>query len=109
MVRAGRVILLLPLAWWTWTFLAQPMRQDEIYDVFLSVLRVHGLAAVPSGSMVKIVPEADAKQQGGAVIGGTVRGGGDQLVTQVITLRNESATQLVPILRPLISPVFWSK
>ncbi|KAB2898505.1 MAG: hypothetical protein F9K31_09775, partial [Dokdonella sp.] len=39
---------------------ARPMQPDEIYDVFLSVLRVHGFAAVPSGSMVKILPDAVA-------------------------------------------------
>ena len=37
----------------------QPMTRDEVYEVFESVLRVHGYAAVPSGSMMKIVPESD--------------------------------------------------
>jgi len=50
------------------------------------------------------VPEADAKQQGGAVGVGPVAAGGDRLVTQVIALRYESAAQLVNVLRPLITP-----
>ena len=54
--------------------------------------------------MVKIVPEADAKQQGGAVMSGRVTEGGDRLVTQVVTLKYESAVQLVNVLRPLITP-----
>src|SRR5207247_4997372 len=54
--------------------------------------------------VVKIVPEADAKQQGGAVSRGPTSAQGDQLVTQVITLRYESAGQLVNVLRPLITP-----
>ena len=52
---------------------ARPMKPDEIYDVFLSVLRVHGLAAVQTGSMVKIVPETMAQQDGAATVGGSRR------------------------------------
>ena len=54
--------------------------------------------------MVKIVPEADAKLQGGSVAQGSFEGGGDRLVTQVLPLKYESAAQLVNVLRPLITP-----
>ena len=50
---------------------AKPMKPDEIYDVFLSVLRVHGYAAIPTGSMIKIVPEAMAQQDGSGGLNGT--------------------------------------
>lgn len=79
---------------------SRPMRPDEIYDVFLSVLRVHGYAAVPAGSMVKIVPVAEAEQNGGAA-GGSV-GSPDDLVTEVVPVKHVSAAELVPILRPLL-------
>ncbi|MGA9341830.1 MAG: type II secretion system secretin GspD [Rhodanobacteraceae bacterium] len=80
---------------------AQPMRADEIYDVFLSVLRVHGYAAVPSGSMIKIVPEAVAQQDGSIAPAGAVINGNEP-VTRVIPVEHVSATDLVPILRPLM-------
>jgi general secretion pathway protein D len=83
---------------------ARPVPKSLVYPTLLSALRMQGFTAVESGSVVKIVPEADAKQQGGPVVSGQVGGGGDRLVTQVIVLRNESAVQLVNVLRPLISP-----
>ena len=81
---------------------SRPMNQNEIYQVFLSILDVHGFAAVPSGRVIKIVPDANAKQD--AVPTATDRrpGQGDEIVTRVIELNNVSASQLVPILRPLI-------
>ncbi len=81
---------------------ARPMRPDEVYDVFLSVLRVHGFAAVPSGSMVKIVPEAIAQQDGAGGIGNARAAAADELVTQIVPVKHVSAAELVPILRPLM-------
>ena len=83
---------------------ARPVPRSLVFPTLLSALRMQGFTAVESGGVVKIVPEADAKQQGGPVVSGQVGGGGDRLVTQVIVLRNESAAQLVNVLRPLISP-----
>lgn len=81
---------------------AKPMNKDEIYQVFLSVLDVHGFSAVESGNVIKIIPDANAKQLAVPVVDEqrTVRG--DEVVTRVIELRNVSASQLVPILRPLV-------
>ena len=81
---------------------ARPMKPDEIYDVFLSVLRVHGFAAVPSGSMIKIVPEAMAQQDGSSSIDRSRSPSADELVTQIVPVKHVSATELVPILRPLM-------
>ncbi len=83
---------------------ARPVPKSLVYPTLLSALRLQGFAAVESGGVVKIVPEAEAKQQGGPVGRGAAGAGGDRLVTQVITLRNESAAQMVNVLRPLISP-----
>jgi len=77
------------------------MGQKELYQVFLSVLDVHGFAAIPAGEVIKIVPAANAKHAGGDVI---KRGSGDEFVTRVLQVENVAATQLVPILRPLIPP-----
>jgi general secretion pathway protein D len=81
---------------------SKPMNPDEIYRVFLSVLDVHGFAAVDSGNVIKIVPDANAKQIAVPVVDDQRPGSGDQVVTRVIELRNISAAQLVPILRPLV-------
>src|SRR5579859_2715810 len=77
---------------------ARPMKPDEIYDVFLSVLRVHGYAAIPQGSMVKIIPEATAQQDGSAGLNGTHTHEPDELITEIVPVKHISATELVPIL-----------
>lgn len=82
---------------------AQPMLPDELYDVFLSVLRLHGYAAISSGSMVRIVPESLAQQDGEGAVGNPRPLGADELVTQVIPIHHVSAAELVPILRPLMA------
>ncbi len=83
---------------------ARPVAKSLVYPTLLSALRLQGFAAIETDGIVKILPEADARQQGGPVARGPVGVGGDRLVTQVVTLRYESATQLVNVLRPLISP-----
>ena len=85
---------------------AKPISKALIYDVFLSALRLQGFAAIEERGIIKIVPESDAKLHPGRTLGPQEKtpGGGDQIQTQVFTLRYESAAQLVPILRPLIAP-----
>jgi general secretion pathway protein D len=78
----------------------KPMNPDEVYRTFESVLRVHGFAAIASGSMVKIVPEAIAKQDGD--VGSVSSGGPDALVTRVIELKHVGANELLPILQQLV-------
>ncbi|HZM48088.1 MAG TPA: type II secretion system secretin GspD [Burkholderiales bacterium] len=85
---------------------AKPLPRSLVYDVFLAALRVQGYAAVEDRGIVKIVPAADAKLYPSPTRGpqDKARSGGDRIQTQVFTLRYESAAQLVPVLRPLISP-----
>jgi general secretion pathway protein D len=81
---------------------AQPLSSSELYETFLSVLQVHGYAAVPAGDdLVKIVPDVNAKQGPVRSYDGSLSSS-DELVTQVIKVRNVPAAQLVPILRPLV-------
>jgi general secretion pathway protein D len=79
-----------------------PMTPDAFYQVFLSILQVHGFVAVPSGDVIKIVPDANARQMPGNDLPGSVNSESDEVVTQVIQVRNINAAQLVPVLRPLI-------
>ena len=83
---------------------ARPMARSLVYEVFLSALRLQGYAPVEERNVVKIIPEADAKLHPGRMLGPKERGAGDLIVTQVFTLKYESAAQMVPILRPLIAP-----
>lgn len=78
------------------------MGPDEVFQVFLSILKVHGFALIPGEQVSKIVPEVNAKQD--AVNTSTNRkpGRGDEFVTRVIEIKHVDAAQLVPILRPLV-------
>ena len=79
-----------------------PMSPDAFYQAFLSILQVHGFVAVPSGDVIKIVPDANARQLPANDLPSSVSATSDEIVTQVIAVKNVSAAQLVPILRPLI-------
>ncbi|MEJ6021077.1 type II secretion system secretin GspD [Ramlibacter sp. PS4R-6] len=81
----------------------KPVPPQAAYNQFLAALRLSGFTVVDSGGILKLVPEADAKLQGGAVNAGAAPAGG-QIVTQIFRLNFEPAGNLVPILRPLISP-----
>ncbi|KEZ79024.1 type II secretion system secretin GspD [Salinisphaera hydrothermalis] len=78
----------------------QPMTPAELYQTFLSVLDVHGFAAVPSGEVIKIIPQINAKQDGG--FGHSGGATNEDVVTKVLHVNNVPADQLVPILRPLV-------
>jgi len=81
---------------------SRPMDSDEVYQVFLSILKVHGFAAIPSGAVTKIVPDVNAKQDNIPTVTDRDTGTGDEMVTRVVEVKNVAAAQLVPILRPLI-------
>lgn len=79
-----------------------PMTPDAFYEAFLSILQVYGFVAVPSGNLIKILPDANARQVPGTESRTTDDQAPDDIVTQVIAVENVAAAQLVPILRPLI-------
>lgn len=82
-----------------------PLSPRDAYRNFLAALRGLGFTVVEVGGLSKIVPEAEAKLQTGTVALGERPGrGGDQVLTQVFRLTHENANNLVPVLRPLISP-----
>lgn len=77
---------------------------------FAAALRLQGFALVEAGGLYKVLPEADAKLMAGGVNDGPLTNlpgsavGGNTMVTQIFSLRHESANNLVPVLRPLIGP-----
>ncbi len=79
--------------------------EDQALKTLQSALRMQGFSLVQDHGVLKVVPEADAKLQGvPTYVGNTPAARGDQVITQVFQLKNESANNLLPILRPLISP-----
>jgi general secretion pathway protein D len=77
-----------------------PMSPDAFYETFLSILEVHGYVAITSGNVIKIIQNSSARQY--PSLSSTDGAGADDIVTQVIQVKNIAAAQLVPILRPLI-------
>ncbi len=81
---------------------ATPMSPQAFYEAFLAVLQVYGYVAVPAGKVIKIVPNTDLRQLPANDLPRDVSSTSDEIVTQIVTLKNVSAAQLVPMLRPLI-------
>jgi len=79
-----------------------PMSPPAFYEAYLAILQVHGFIAVQSGEVIKILPDANARQIPSVDLPDHVSATSDEIVTQVIDVKNVSAAQLVPILRPLI-------
>jgi len=77
------------------------MTPDAFYEAFLSILQVHGYVAIKTGGVIKILPDATARQFAGP-LGSSGAAGADDIVTQILQVHNVGAAQLVPILRPLI-------
>ncbi len=79
-----------------------PMSPAAFYEAFLSILQVYGFIAVPAGDVVKILPDANARQIPSIDLPDHVSATSDAIVTQVVDVKNVSAAALVPILRPMI-------
>ncbi|KTD03468.1 GspD family T2SS secretin variant LspD [Fluoribacter gormanii] len=84
-----------------------PMNNNELYQVFLSVLQVSGYAAIPSGAIIKIIPNIDAKTQSPDLLNGIKHPPrGDDMMVAVVPVHYVPSEQLVPVLRPLMPQ--WS-
>ena len=101
----GRNVVVDPRVKGTLTLITEnPVAPMMAFGQFAAQLRVQGFAVVEAAGLYKIVPEADAKMQGGSVSAGPVLGTGNQIVTQIFKLTHEAANNLLPVLRPLITP-----
>lgn len=85
---------------------SKPVKPNEIYDIFLSVLELLGYSAIPSGDVIKIVPNMEGGEFATAVATQYNPGRHDEVVVRIVSLERVSATQLIPILRPLLPQ--WS-
>lgn len=84
----------------------KPVPPAVAWNQFLAVLRLQGFAVIETQGLFKVVPEAEAKLQGGqnAVVAATGAPNNAQVMTQIFKLNHENANNLVAVLRPLISP-----
>ena len=83
---------------------AKPVSKGAAYQIFVSAIKAQGFTAVSSpGGAVKIVPVAEGKQNANVSQTDTPRGG-EQMATHVVVIQHGLATQMVPLLRPLMAP-----
>ncbi|HTO18896.1 MAG TPA: type II secretion system secretin GspD [Pseudomonas sp.] len=69
----------------------------EAYQLFLSVMSTHGFTVIQQGDQARIVPNADAKAEAGAPAALA-----DQLETRLIQVQHNAASELLPLIRPLV-------
>ncbi len=84
---------------------ATPLDKDQLYNLFLSILEIHGFTAINVGDIVRVIPIKEARTTPAPVVddGAPRKGGGtDDQITQVIQLRNISAAKVLPVIRPLV-------
>ena len=104
-VITGRNVVVDPRVKGTMTLVTTtPVTPVQALRQFSSQLRTQGFALVESSGLYLVVPEADAKLQSGPVSAGAVPAASGQIITQIFRLNHETANNLVPVLRPLISP-----
>lgn len=85
---------------------SKPIKPNEVYHLFLSVLELLGYSAIPSGNFVKIIPNMESTEQATRVASRRAPGKGDEVVVRVFPLDNVSANQLIPVVRPMLPQ--WS-
>jgi general secretion pathway protein D len=102
-LATGKTFIVDPRVKGNVTLLSQtPMSPDQFYQAFLSILQVYGFVAVPSGNIVKIIPDTNMNRMAGNDLPATVSSSSDEIVTQVIAVKNVQASQLPAVLRPLM-------
>lgn len=78
--------------------------KDEIYNIFVSAIQVHGFQAIENNGVIKIVQDQKARYEASPVNVKNPKQYGDQAITQVIPVQNVDAQQIMNVLRPLVSP-----
>ncbi len=81
----------------------RPLNRDEVFQLFMGVMNVNGVVAIPSGTTIKLVPDSNARQSG-IPFDMRRQAKGDQVVNRVIWLDNTNPSDLIPALRPLMPP-----
>jgi general secretion pathway protein D len=80
---------------------SQPLSKTELYQLFLSVLRVNGFVAIDAGTAIRVMPESQAASDGAVGLGMAMS---DEMRTQIVELKHVSPAEIVQLLNPLKSP-----
>jgi type II secretory pathway component GspD/PulD (secretin) len=99
--RSGKTFIVDPRVRAQVTMVGQEATSVD-YPTLLSILQVHGFAAVEQGGHVRVIPDANIRQQSLPVVSGKESYADGEYVNKLIMLKNVAAAQLVPILRPLL-------
>lgn len=83
---------------------SKPVTPEVAYQILLSALRLQGYAVVEENGLVKVVPEAEGKTHSVPISKSRNQLRGEKLVTHIFHVKNESATQILNVVRPLVSP-----
>ena len=76
--------------------------EEELYNLFLNVLQVHGYAAVKNDNVIRVIQNKTARTSSIPVLKDNERNYSPEFITQIIELKNVNATKLIPVLRPLV-------
>lgn len=102
-ILTGKSFIIDPMVQGNITLISQkPMTPNELYHVFLSMLQLLGFSAIPSGNIIKIVPAAEGETLTHQLATAAHPGSGDDIVVRVVPVNHVSASELVPILQPLM-------
>lgn len=83
---------------------SKPVTAEVAYQILLSALRLQGYSVIEEDGIVKVVPEAEGKTHSVPFSRGRGQLRGERLVTHIFQVKNESATQLLNVIKPLVSP-----
>jgi general secretion pathway protein D len=104
-VITGRNVVVDPRVKGTMTLVtSSPVTPTQALRQFTTQLRIQGFALIEKAGLYLVLPEAEAKLQSAAVSASAVPAASGQIMTQIFSLNHETANNLVPVLRPLISP-----
>ena len=99
----GRTLILDPAVTGQVTVIsAEPLDEAGVWDLFQSVLRVQGFAALRSGTIWRVIPQANVREAGGDLDDGADAGRLD-VVTRLVQLQNFPSATAVAALRPLVA------
>ena len=83
----------------------RPLSRARAWEAIQAQLRLAGYTMLEIGGVWRVIPEIEAKVQGGPVgSSGAVPGTADQIITQVFRLQHEQAATLLNVVRPLVAP-----
>ncbi len=85
---------------------SKPVKPDELYDIFLSVLEMLGFSAIQDGPVIKIVPNMESGEFATKIATARHPQRPNDVVVRILPLERVSASQLIPVIRPLLPQ--WS-